>query len=136
MKTFKACGMILLSPNNEILLLQNAKRGDWGLPKGHMEEAENESQTAFRELQEETGIQAKDLNIDANFKKELTYSFLKKTGQGIIKKALYFLAHCDKKLNVTLSDEHQAYLWATAPQITQKIQYPDLRHLLLECLHG
>lgn len=46
------------NPNNDVmnvLLLQNDD-GEWVLPKGHVEEGENEIQTAIREVEEETKV--------------------------------------------------------------------------------
>src|SRR5438045_2983504 len=41
----------------EILLIQDAKNR-WTIPKGHIEEGEQASQTAEREIREETGLQS------------------------------------------------------------------------------
>ena len=41
--------------NGEILLIQRADNGHWGLPGGHVEPGESVAQAAAREVLEETG---------------------------------------------------------------------------------
>ena len=62
MKYEKSCGAVIFRNNNgtrEYFLIMNKKgnaRGHWGFPKGHMEQGENEFETAAREIKEETGL--------------------------------------------------------------------------------
>lgn len=46
--------------NYQFLIIKGANEGSWGFPKGHIEDDENEVQTAVREVKEETNI---DINI-------------------------------------------------------------------------
>ncbi len=65
-KTAKSYGIIPIFRNStgySILIIQNNKGGHWGLPKGTPENGEAPMQTAIRELQEETGIEEKDIRI-------------------------------------------------------------------------
>jgi 8-oxo-dGTP pyrophosphatase MutT (NUDIX family) len=53
----KKCGVIVIdSETKNVLLVLGKKSHKWGFPKGHMEQGEDEEQTALRELYEETGI--------------------------------------------------------------------------------
>jgi len=57
----KSCGVLPYRNNNgvkEYLLVYEQFSQCWSLPKGHMEAGETESQTALRELMEETGLTA------------------------------------------------------------------------------
>ena len=56
----------LISQNSLLLGLRTAGfgTGTWGLPGGHLEKGETIFQTAKRELQEETGIVAKDSGME------------------------------------------------------------------------
>ncbi|MBP5412697.1 MAG: NUDIX domain-containing protein [Bacteroidales bacterium] len=60
----KAAGGIVCS-KNKILAIE--RLGKWDLPKGHVEQGETDTQTAIREVQEETGIQHLKILQDAGF---------------------------------------------------------------------
>jgi 8-oxo-dGTP pyrophosphatase MutT (NUDIX family) len=49
-------GIILLSPNDEVLLVQGRQSNKWSFPKGHGSALEKPLEAALRELREETGI--------------------------------------------------------------------------------
>lgn len=62
----KSCGVIPYrhtATGKEFLIVLQSNNC-WSFPKGHMEAGETETETALRELAEETGLQA-DLNSDA-----------------------------------------------------------------------
>lgn len=62
-RLMKKCGIILMNTDtNQYLLVFGNKSQKWGFPKGHMENGENEQETALRELYEETGIMLNNLD--------------------------------------------------------------------------
>lgn len=65
----KSCGCIIIK-NRKVLLVYEKNRNFWGFPKGHMEEGENEIETALREVKEEVGL---DVEIDVNKRYTLNY---------------------------------------------------------------
>jgi len=56
----ESCSGGVVFHNGSVLILQKHK-GDWVLPKGHIELGESATETALREVLEETGIQARAL---------------------------------------------------------------------------
>lgn len=57
----KSCGVLpfrMMNGQREFLLVFESYSKCWSLPKGHMEPGETETQTALRELHEETGLTA------------------------------------------------------------------------------
>lgn len=55
--SYAGAGLILITPDFRVLLVQDAKTHKWGFPKGHREEIDmDDLQTAIREVKEETGI--------------------------------------------------------------------------------
>ena len=55
----KSCGAVIFyksRQNTKILLVKNSNGRYWSFPKGHIEDGENEHQTAIREIKEETGL--------------------------------------------------------------------------------
>lgn len=55
MKKSISAGGIVLNDQNEIVLVQS-QAGNWGFPKGHVEEKESLLEAAKREIFEETGL--------------------------------------------------------------------------------
>lgn len=52
----EAAGGVVRTPSDEVLMI--LRNGRWDLPKGHWEQGENFSETALREVEEETGVKA------------------------------------------------------------------------------
>src|SRR5687767_11066935 len=69
----------------EFVAVQRARHGDWSLPKGHIEKGESKEEAALREVQEETGIEARivgDLQ-------EVVY-FYRRPKQGLTRKSVQY----------------------------------------------
>lgn len=105
--------------DKKLLLLKRAQGksegGSWGVPAGKLEVNETPGQCACRELFEETGISlTKPMQIHS-------------LGALYMQKPLFdyvyhlFRVVLEKVPNVSLSDEHEQFLWATMQDI-QKIQ--------------
>lgn len=80
----KSCGCIILHEEKVLIIKQN--NGDWGFPKGHMEENETEIETARREVKEET-------NIDVEIISDKKYTMEYYTDKGNLKQVVLFLAY-------------------------------------------
>ena len=80
----KSCGCIIEN-NNQVLIIKQSN-GDWGFPKGHVEEDESEIETALREVKEETNL---DVSIVSDKRHKMEYYI----DRGIFKEVILFLAH-------------------------------------------
>ncbi|KGR84384.1 NUDIX hydrolase [Lysinibacillus odysseyi] len=68
--------VIVLNEQNEILLQLRSDTNDWGIPGGGMEIGDSLEETARKELFEETGLEAQDLELlDIASGKEFYYQF-------------------------------------------------------------
>jgi 8-oxo-dGTP pyrophosphatase MutT (NUDIX family) len=67
--------------------VQRARHGDWSLPKGHIEKGETREEAAIREVEEETGIQARILKPI----EDIVYFYRRKNGALIRKTVYHFL---------------------------------------------
>ena len=80
------------------------RNGDCGLPKGHLEEGENEHQAALREIREELGL---SVEILPNFRHEVSYTLR----NGNLKTVTYFLARYEgQNIKVDKRAVSDAYL--------------------------
>ncbi|TVR46196.1 MAG: NUDIX domain-containing protein [Planctomycetota bacterium] len=100
------------------LLLRNRRRGDWGMPKGHQEAAEDLRECALRECAEETGIALLALE-DPPF--ELVYTL----PSGRPKRVVYFPAETAQD-NVTLSPEHNQFAWLDQRGVRKRLSHETL----------
>ncbi|XP_059487224.1 bis(5'-nucleosyl)-tetraphosphatase [asymmetrical] [Neocloeon triangulifer] len=97
-------------------------------PKGHVEEGEDNLETAKRETKEEAGIDFKDLKM-LEFTKSLRYEV-----KGKPKVSVYFLAELvNPETPVILSHEHKAYEWLLIDDACKKANFQDMQELLREC---
>jgi dATP pyrophosphohydrolase len=90
-------------------IVQNSKGGHWGLPKGTPEDNESASETALRELKEETGIE-KVVLTDTTFQEE--YSF-ENDGTNYHKINTYFVGFVDNMTSSDDLDEINECKWVT-----------------------
>jgi|SRR3989344_3077707 len=96
-----------------VFLLLYRDKGVWDFPRGRMETGERSWETAFREVEEETGLKAADLKIQDNFKVFEKFPYNRrgeKTTEKIFKIVIFYLAET-KQSQVVLSDEHAGYGW-------------------------
>jgi 8-oxo-dGTP pyrophosphatase MutT (NUDIX family) len=112
MEEVKSCGVIVFrsAPVESFLLMEHPRRLD--LPKGHIDPGETELQCALRELWEETGIAAEDVEIDPSFRFAIEYPVrYKRLGGRIVQKTVaIFLGRLKHPVEIKTS-EHQGHRW-------------------------
>jgi 8-oxo-dGTP pyrophosphatase MutT (NUDIX family) len=112
MRQVKACGVLVVkgNPIESFLLLRHARRFD--LPKGHLEAGETEIECALRELREETGIAADDVDLDPNFRFAVDYyvRYREFNNELAHKTVVYFFGRLKRDVEIVLT-EHKGYAW-------------------------
>ena len=85
----KSCGAVVFTrESGEVrYVLVEQRSGNYSFPKGHVEPGETETETALREIWEETGLRP---DLIPGFRDGETYVIVKK--QGAVKDVVYFLA--------------------------------------------
>src|SRR6185295_5050717 len=109
-----------------MLLLRNRHRGEWGFPKGHLENGEEPYAAAVRELAEETGID--DFELDPDFVEIRRYTLPAGKRAGSVKEVTYYMAIV-KNPSVRLSREHGEYCWASESEARDKLTIQQLANL-------
>jgi 8-oxo-dGTP pyrophosphatase MutT (NUDIX family) len=107
----KSCGFLIVrgDPVREFLLMRHKDR--WDLPKGHVDPGETEMQCALRELHEETGLAADEIQTVDGFRFTLEYPVRnKRTGQIDDKSLVVFLARARDNVEIRPT-EHLDYRW-------------------------
>ncbi|WP_182869296.1 bis(5'-nucleosyl)-tetraphosphatase [Stieleria mannarensis] len=110
--TKRAAGILLItrSKPRQFLLMRHHDR--WDLPKGHCDRDESDLQTALRETEEETGLASDNIQIDSDFRFELSYPVrYKRHGeQTFLKTVVYLLGSVESAFTPTLT-EHPGFRW-------------------------
>ncbi len=129
MRTETSAGIVLfrnISNENEFLLL-NYPQGHWDFIKVKMEKKETPRETALRETKEETGIS--DIEFIDGFEESVEYDFRFKN-EDIHKKVIFFLAKTETLQTVSLSHEHNDYLWLGYNDALKKTTYGNAKNVL------
>lgn len=118
----KSCGAVVYRKhhgNTEILIIRHVKSGGWSFPKGHMEQGEDEVQTAVREIKEETNI---DVVVDdASFRETVVFN----PRRDITKEVVYFLARAVSFDCVKQEDEIAEVRWVEIGQAGTLLSYDN-----------
>ena len=117
-----SCGLVL-SNLGSILLLQYPQ-GHWDLPKGHVEDDdENHIATVRRELEEETGIS--DVEFVPGFCERSEYSYRHK-GKKNVKQVYWYLGETES-ISIKLSREHRGHMWLEWDQALEMLTHEETR---------
>ena len=124
----KSAGIVLfrnISNKYEFLLL-NYPQGHWDFIKGKVEQNETLHETAIRETKEETGIS--NIKFIDGFEESVEYDFRFKN-EDIHKKVIFFLAKTSEK-KISLSHEHNDYLWLGYNDALKKTTFKNAKNVL------
>lgn len=121
----KSCGCIILNDKKVLLVHQN--KGNWGFPKGHVEDNETEQETAIREVKEET-------NIDVQIKNNKRFSEQYITDKGTLKEVIYFVANPISEDIKPQEEEIQEIKWVNINDAFDIISYDNTKEMFKEAL--
>ncbi len=125
MKDEKSFGGIVIRKNRneyEVLIIQsNHTDGKfWGFPKGHPEKNESESETALREIKEETDL---DVILLEEISFKTKYKIFKGVKAGVKKEVKYFLCFLTEG-EVTIQEEELSdYSWVPLYKAASVLTY-------------
>lgn len=136
----QAAGVVLFwcaSPDapRHYLILQNARHGAWGFPKGHRDAHENLEECAVREVSEETGglawtriggfheVSSYEIPVDRSPHPEFGAE------AGRRKEVHYFLGRAESRA-AALSSEHADAAWLTVDEAAERLQHAENRRVL------
>ena len=88
----KSCGAVIFCqfPDGLRVLLLKHRMGHWDFPKGHVKGNETETETALREVYEESGLK---VALNTGFRETINYS----PRDQVSKDVVYFCGHCDEQ---------------------------------------
>lgn len=111
-------------------LILHQTNGHWSFPKGHMEEGEDDIQTALREFGEETEIREVRLDEENIFQEVYTYE---KDGEKVEKTNYFFLGYLDEEFPLSIQHEEVLeYKYATLEEALDTFTFEAPKELLID----
>lgn len=125
----KSCGAVVFTTENGQVryLLAQSLEGIYGFPKGHMEPGETETETALREVQEETNIRASLLD---GFRAVSEYSLPRKSGT--MKQVVYFLGEYHNQSIIHQKEELRGTCLVSYEEAMKLLRFEDSRQILTD----
>lgn len=123
----KSCGAVVytLHDGQPLFVIVQEQSGSYSFPKGHMEGSETETETARREIFEETGLSPVFLE---GFRETDAYDLREKPGTR--KQVVYFLAEYEGGQPVPRMGEIRKILLLPYEQAMQCFEYEGSRRIL------
>ncbi len=121
----------------EVLLLRKRRSQTWDLPKGKLEPGEGALEGALRETLEETGLVPEvraDFHDCASIEKPAS-----PRREAYTLEVTFFSGEVPRGAQVTLSEEHDSFRWATPSEASRGVDPPVLGEIVasaLACLAG
>jgi putative (di)nucleoside polyphosphate hydrolase len=128
--TFRAgVGIVVLDTRGWVLALERSTvPGGWQLPQGGIEDGEEPIEALWRELREETGLTADDVEVIAELPEWLGYELpapyrSAKTGRGQVHKWFLLRAGADDlpvRTDTTPEAEFRAWRWVDLAELAEQ----------------
>lgn len=127
-----SCGAVVYTKRNGecLFVIVQEQSGAYSFPKGHMEDGETETETARREIFEETGLTP--VFVDG-FRETDAYDLREKPGTR--KQVVYFLAEYQEETPVPQQDEIQEVMLLSYEKAMECFEYEGFRRILTAAYH-
>ena len=125
MKYEKSCGAVIFRKAEgwNVLLIRHTKGRHISFPKGHVEPGETESQTAEREILEETGL---SVRVDRRYRAENRYNIRPDTQKLVV----IFTAVTDQAEITPQPEEIAEAFWLPVEEAAARLTYDRDRKIM------
>ena len=125
MRYEKSCGAVIFRRDEgwNVLLIRHARGHHISFPKGHVEQGETESQTAEREIREETGL---SVRVDRRFRAENRYNIRPDTQKLVV----IFAAITDQAEITPQPEEIAEAFWLPVEEANARLTYERDRRIM------
>ena len=125
----RSCGAVVMTktPAGRRYGMVQSPEGFWGFPKGHMEAGESETQTALREIEEETGLK---VTLLEGFRCEIRYPLLREGHPDVTKSVVFFAAFYEGQTPRMQETEVACLRLMSFQEALSALDYADLRETL------
>ena len=125
MRYEKSCGAVIFRRAEDwnVLLIRHTKGRHISFPKGHVEAGETESQTAEREIREETGLRVR---VDRRFRAENRYNIRPDTQKLVV----IFVALTEQEEIIPQPEEIAEAFWVPIEEAATRLTYERDRKIM------
>lgn len=120
--------MFSTMPDGPEYLLLRYGGGNWGFPKGHVEQGETDLEAAQREVMEETAIPLEAQEIIPGFEDDTDYRF--RRGHVLVEKDVHFYLIHSLTRQVKISHEHSGFAWLPYRLALDRVSFEGPRRIL------
>lgn len=127
----KSCGAVVYTWQNDLPLyvIIRSVNGFFGFPKGHMEADETETETALREIKEETGL---SVSLIPGFRTEDEHLIPFTHKDPVMKHIVYFLAEYENQPLKAQEEEISAIRLMPYEEAMAAFQFESSRRILTQ----
>ena len=123
----KSCGAVLYKMIDGVPHYVLVLGSVYGFPKGHVEGSETETETALREITEETGVSC---TLKPGFRREIEYHIPRTEGR--MKKVVLFLSEIDRDSHPAAHSEIRSVAVEPYEKAMRLLKHENLRRVLYE----
>lgn len=124
-----SAGCILFTQSKQYVIIESLN-GEYGFPKGHLEENETPEQAAIRETHEEVGL---TVELIDDFSESIEYLISEDSGQS--KMVTFFLAECTNKEIRIQKEEVASAQFLTYEEALATLTFENTKNILKKSHH-
>ncbi len=135
MKKTQSAGGVIVNANGEVVVVSQ-KSKSWSLPKGHIEPGEDVLEAAYREINEETGLNVSCLILKKSFepyqRTGLSYKDGKPTDE---QKTIHMFLFMTQVTKLSPIDSHNPEArWVSKEQVVDILTHPKDKEFFLSII--
>jgi 8-oxo-dGTP pyrophosphatase MutT (NUDIX family) len=129
----RSAGGVVLNPEGRVLIVSQ-KGTSWSLPKGHIEEGENELEAARREIYEESGVSRLELIKELGSYQRFKLGRDGREDRSELKTIHLFLFRTSETTLRPVDPDNPEARWVDLEEAAQLLTHPHDRDFFRRCL--
>ena len=133
MKQCKSAGGIVLNKKNQVLVV-NQNGNSWSLPKGHIDDGEDELTAAKREIYEESGVSELELIKKLGKYKRYRIGLKERDDKSELKEIVIFLFKTNQEILKPIDPDNPEAKWVEKDKVAELLTHMKDKEFFLDIL--
>ncbi len=133
MKQSKSAGGIVLNKKNQVLVV-NQNGNSWSLPKGHIDDGEDELTAAKREIYEESGVSELELIKKLGKYKRYRIGLKERDDKSELKEIVIFLFKTNQEILKPIDPDNPEAKWVEKDKVAELLTHRKDKEFFLDIL--